>query len=340
MSGRVGASGSSSRPPASLAGLEPPAPPVLAPFQRSPGRALMLGHVHPDADVLGTLMGLGLALETRGWQVVYGGPHPAPGALGFLPGIERYEVLKTVEGPFDMAVLTDCPNPGRTEGLIDQAYASTSVVVNIDHHPDNRRYGHVNWVDTAAAATGEMVYRLLVGLELPVTPPIATNLFTAIHTDTGSCRYSNVTPATFQIAAALVTAGADPAAVASAIYERRASNSLRWLGESLARVQVSDDGRVAWLALPAGAVPETFVESEELVNYPRSIASVRVACLLRERNGQVKVSLRGKGDVDVQRIAARFGGGGHPNAAGFSVPGSLDPVTCDVLAAVFEAVRQ
>jgi phosphoesterase RecJ-like protein len=313
-------------------------PDVLASFQRPPGRALMLGHVHPDADVLGTLMALGLALQARGWQVVYGGPHPAPGALGFLPGIERYEVLKAVEGPFDVAVLTDCPNPGRTEGLIDQAKAAAEVVVNIDHHPDNRRYGHVNWVDTSAAATGEMVYRLLVGLGLPLTPPIATNLFTAIHTDTGSFRYSNVTPATFQIAAELVTAGADPAAVSSAIYERRASDSLRWLGESLARVQVSDDGRVAWLALPSGAVPETFVESEELVNYPRSIASVRVACLLRALGPQVKVSLRGKGDVDVQRIAARFGGGGHPNAAGFSVPGELDTVTRDVLAAVREAV--
>lgn len=313
-------------------------PDVLASFQRPPGRALMLGHVHPDADVLGTLMALGLALQARGWQVVYGGPHPAPGALGFLPGIERYEVLKAVEGPFDVAVLTDCPNPGRTEGLIDQAKAAAEVVVNIDHHPDNRRYGHVNWVDTSAAATGEMVYRLLVGLGLPLTPPIATNLFTAIHTDTGSFRYSNVTPATFQIAAELVTAGADPAAVSSAIYERRASDSLRWLGESLARVRVSDDGRVAWLALPSGAVPETFVESEELVNYPRSIASVRVACLLRALGPQVKVSLRGKGDVDVQRIAARFGGGGHPNAAGFTVPGELDTVTRDVLAAVREAV--
>jgi phosphoesterase RecJ-like protein len=183
-----------------------------------------------------------------------------------------------------------------------------------------------------------MVYRLLTGLDLPVTPPIATNLFTAIHTDTGSFRYSNVTPATFRIAAELVGAGADPAAVSSAIYERRGADALRWLGESLARVQVSDDGRVAWLALPSGAVPETFVESEELVNYPRSIASVRVACLLRERAGQVKVSLRGKGDVDVQRIAARFGGGGHPNAAGFTVAGLLEPVTRDVLAAVFEAV--
>jgi phosphoesterase RecJ-like protein len=320
-------------------GLAPPAPALLESFRRPPGRALMLGHVHPDADVLGTLLALGAALEGRGWSVVYGGPHPAPAALGFLPGIERYAVLPSVPGTFDVAVLTDCPNPGRTEGLIDQALAQAAVVVNIDHHPDNRRYGHLNWIDTSAAATGEMVYRLLIELGLPVTPAIATNLFTAIHTDTGSFRYSNVTPETFRIAAELVVAGAEPAAVSAAIYERRASDSLRWLGESLARVRVSEDGRVAWLGLPAGAVPETFVESEELVNYPRSIASVRVAGLLREREGQVKVSLRGKGDVDVQRIAARFGGGGHPNAAGFTVSGSLDAVTRDVLAAISEAMK-
>jgi bifunctional oligoribonuclease and PAP phosphatase NrnA len=313
---------------------------VLAPFRRPPGRALMLGHVHPDADVLGTLLALGLALEAGGWSVVYGGPHPAPGALGFLPGIERYQVLKSVDGAFDVAVLTDCPNPARTEGLIDQARATTPVVVNIDHHPDNRRYGQVNWIDTGAAATGEMVYRLLVDLGLPITAPIATNLFTAVHTDTGSFRYSNVTPATFRIAADLMAAGADPAAVASALYERRAADALRLLGETLARIELSEDGRVAWLALPTGAVPERFVESEDLVNYPRSIGSVRVACLLRERGGQVKVSLRGKGDVDVQKIAARFGGGGHPNAAGFTVAGALEPVTRDVLAAVREAVTR
>jgi phosphoesterase RecJ-like protein len=313
---------------------------LLTPFRRPPGRALMLGHVHPDADVLGTLLALGIALEAAGWTVTYGGPHPAPGALGFLPGVERYRVLPSVAGPLDVAVLTDCPNPGRTEGLIDQTKAAASVVVNIDHHPDNRRYGHLNWIDTSAAATGEMVYRLLMALGLPVTPGIATNLYTAIHTDTGSFRYSNVTPETFRIAAELVAAGAEPAVVSSALYERRATDSLRWLGESLARVQVSDDGQVAWLALPNGAVPETFIESEELVNYPRSIGSVRVACLLRERGDTVKVSLRGKGDVDVNRIAARFGGGGHPNAAGFTVTGTLDPVTRDVLAAVRQAVRE
>src|SRR6185503_4322198 len=98
-------------------------------------------------------------------------------------------VLPAIDGRFDVAVLTDCPNPGRTEGLIDQARAAASVVVNVDHHPDNRRYGHVNWIDTTAAATGEMVYRLLIDLGLPLTPAIATNLFTSIHTDTGSFRY-------------------------------------------------------------------------------------------------------------------------------------------------------
>ena len=311
---------------------------VLAPFERTPGRALMLGHVHPDADVLGTLLALGLALDARGWTVVYGGPHPAPGALDFLPGVERYQVLKSIEGTFDVSVLTDCPNHERTLGLIDQARAASRTVVNIDHHPDNRRYGHVNWIDVSASATGEMVYRLLVGLGVKLTPAIATNLFTAIHTDTGSFRYSNVTPETFRISADLVAAGAEPAAVSSALYERRAADSLGSLGATLSRIRVSDDGTLAWLALPAGAVPESFIESEELVNYPRSIRSVRVAAFLREIGDTVKVSLRGKGDVDVNRIAGRFGGGGHVNAAGATVKGSLDGVTADVLAAVKAAI--
>jgi phosphoesterase RecJ-like protein len=316
-----------------------PSPAVLEPFGGR-GHALMLGHVHPDADVLGTLLALGLALETRGWRVTYGGPHLPPALLGFLPGVDRYRQLAGLDEPFDVAVLTDCPNPQRTEGLIDQARRVAKVVVNIDHHPDNRRYGDVNWIDTSAAATGEMVYELLTALGAPLTPAIATNLFTAIHTDTGSFRYSNVTTRTFTIAAALVAAGARPELVSESLYEKRAPDALRWLGEALTRAEISPDGRIGWLALPAGLVPERIVESEELVNYPRSVASVRVACLLRERDGQVKVSLRGKGDVDVQRIAAQFGGGGHVNAAGCTLPGPLAEATRLVLAAARRAVGE
>jgi phosphoesterase RecJ-like protein len=313
---------------------------VLAPFQRAGQRALMLGHVHPDGDVLGTLLALGLALADRGWSVDWGGPHGAPALLGFLPGVERYRRLARVEAPLDVVVLTDCPNPLRTEGLLEQARGLNALVVNIDHHQDNRRYGDINWIEPGAAATGEMVYELLVALRAPITPAIATNLFTAIHMDTGSFRYSNVTPTTFRIAAALVAAGADPAFVSGRLYEQRPRQALRWLGESLSRIEVSPDGQVAWLTLPAGHVPESFVETEDLVDYPRSIASVRVACLLRERDGGVKVSLRAKGDVDVSRIAAKFGGGGHPNAAGCSLPGSLERAMRDVLAAVQRALDE
>lgn len=311
---------------------------VLAPFRPPARRALMLGHVHPDADVLGTLVALGMALEPQGWHVAYGGPHPAPESLAFLPGLERYRPLPHVVGPLDVVVLTDCPNPDRTEHLIAEARATGATIVNIDHHHDNRRYGDVNWVEPGAAATGEMVHELLAALGLSLTPAIATNLFTAIHMDTGSFRYSNVTPRTFRIAAELVAAGADPAFVSGALYERRPRQALRWLGEVLRRVEVSPDGRVAWLRLPEGLVPESFVEAEDLVNYPRSIASVRVACLLREREGSVKVSLRGKGDVDVSAIARRFGGGGHPNAAGCTVAGPLDAASEKILAAVDAAV--
>ncbi len=316
----------------------PVAEAVLAPFRAPRRRALMLGHVHPDADVLGTLLALDLALGARGWAVVSGGPHPAPASLSFLPAVERYRQLRSVSGPLDVVVLTDCPNPQRTEGLLEQARAAGATVVNIDHHHDNRRYGDVNWVEPRAAATGELIYELLVALGLPITPAIATNLFTAIHMDTGSFRYSNVTPDTFRIAGALVAAGADPDHVSRSLYERRPAEALGWLGTVLSRVQVSPDGRVAWLALPSGLVPESFVEAEDLITYPRSLASVRVAVLLRERDGQVKVSLRAKGDVDVSRIAATFGGGGHPNAAGCTVAGPLDEATGTVLAAVQAAL--
>ena len=313
-------------------------PAVLVPLSKSVGRALMLGHIHPDADVLGTLLALGETLATRGWRVVEGGPHPAPALLSFLPGVERYRTLASVEGAFDVVVLTDCPSPLRTEGLIEQARATGATILNVDHHHDNRRYGDVNWIDPEAAATGEMVYRLLMALGGPVTPAMATNLFTAIHTDTGSFRYSNVTDETFRIAGALVVAGADPAFVSNALYERRQADSLRWLGESLRRIEVSSDGKLAWLSLAHGVVPESFIEAEELVNYPRSIGSVRVACFLRQLGGHVKVSLRGKGDVDVSQVAARFGGGGHPNAAGCTIPGALEAVTRDVLTAVRAAL--
>ena len=145
-------------------------------------------------------------MEAAGWSVTLAGPHAVPESLAFLPGSERWQVWKQAPRTYDVIVLTDCPNDERTEGLLAAARTPDSAVLNIDHHPDNRRYGTVNWIDPTAAATGEMVYDLIRALDLPVTPAIAINLFTAIHTDTGSFRYSNTTARTFRIAGELTAA--------------------------------------------------------------------------------------------------------------------------------------
>jgi len=312
---------------------------VLAALRERPDTALCLGHVHPDGDVLGTLLGLGLALSASGTAVTFAGPHPVPEVLQFLPGSDRWSVWKTAPERFDLIVMTDCPNPDRSEGLLEGARGPGSCVINIDHHPDNRRYGTINWIDPSAAATGEMIFDLLKPLGLRITPAVALNLFTAIHTDTGSFRYSNTTPRTFRIAAELTAAGADPSLVSDRLYQQRARDTLAQLGEVLRRVEVSDDGRVAWLTVPRGLVSREFLDAEDLVGYPRSIGGVKVALLLREDEpGRVKASLRAKGEVPVNAIAQRFGGGGHENAAGCTLSGTLEEATAVLLAAVKDAM--
>jgi phosphoesterase RecJ-like protein len=303
------------------------------------GEVLLLGHASPDGDQLGSLLGLGLGLAGAGWSVTMAGPHPVPEPLRFLPGSALFQHWTAPRGPFDLVIVCDCPDPTRARGLLEGARGPRTRVVNIDHHPDNRRYGSVNWVDVTASATGEMIYDLMEVLGLKITAEVATNLYTAIHTDTGSFRYSNASAKAFRIAAELVVRGADPALVAAQLYETRPPESLALLGRLLPEIEVSPDGLVAWLAIQRGSVPDAFLEAEDLVTYPRSIRGVKVAILFKETaDGRVKVSLRGKGEVPVNRIAARFGGGGHANAAGCEVKGTLDEATARVLSAVSEVL--
>jgi len=319
-----------------------PVPPELVALLRGPrGSVLVLGTVQPDGDLLGSQIGLGLALADAGTPVTLAGPHPVPEVLRFLPGAALVQQWEKAPGPFDLVILVDCPEPSRTNGLLEGARGPTTRVVSIDHHPDSKRYADVHWVEPAASATGEMVYELIQALGLKLTPEIATNLYTSIHTDTGSFRYSNTTPKALRIVVDLVAHGARPELVAGALYEGRRPEDLGRLAELLARVEVSPDGRVAWLALPAGSVTEAFVAAEDLVNYPRSIASVKVALLLREVGPRsVKVSLRAKGEVNVGRIAAAFGGGGHANAAGCTIPRGLAEAREAVLKSVAAALAK
>ncbi len=316
---------------------------LVALLRRPPGEILFLTHVHPDGDAIGSMLGLGLALRDAGHSVTFAGPHAVPELYRFLPGaalIRQWSrAPEASDGSWDLVILADCADTGRVDGLLEGARGPESKVVNIDHHPDNKRYGHVNWVEPAASSTGEMVYDLLIALGFPITPMIAANLYTAIHMDTGSFRYSNTTPKALRAAADLVARGADPAEVASRLYETRAPGSLKLLAELLQQVEASPDGQVAWLCLPSGSAPESFIEAEDLVTYPRSLAGVKVSLLLRDvGEGLVKVSLRAKGEVNVAKIAARFGGGGHANAAGCAVEGNMEQAKTAVLKAVAEAM--
>ncbi len=311
---------------------------LLALLSRPQRAVLILGTVQPDGDLLGSQIGLGLALAAAGASVTLAGPHPVPEVFRFLPGADLVQQWETAPGPFDLVILVDCPEPSRTNGLLEGSRGPATRVVSIDHHPDSKRYADIHWVEPAAAATGEMIYDLIRALGLKITPEVATNLFTSIHADTGSFRYSNTTARALRIAADLVAHAARPDQVAGALYEQRRPEDLRRLGELLGRVEVSPDGRVAWLALPAGSVSESFLAAEDLVTYPRSIAGVKVAALLREvAPGSVKVSLRAKGEVNVGKIAAAFGGGGHANAAGCTIAGSLDEARDAILRSVAEA---
>jgi phosphoesterase RecJ-like protein len=303
-------------------------------------RFLLLAHLYPDGDVLGSQLGLGLALRAAGRSVTLACHHAVGEPFRFLPGAEGVEQWTAGRAGFDVVVTLDTPDPGRVGGLLADCRQPGTVVLNVDHHADNRRYGDVNWVAPGAAATGEMVYDLVEAAGLPMPAGVALNLYTAIVTDTGSFRYSNTTPRTFRIAARLVEAGADPALVALHLYETRHLPGLHLLGRLLQQVESDPGGLVAWMVIDrTQAVSPDLLEAEDFITYPRSLRTVKVAVLFRELPDVVKVSLRAKGEVDVARIAAQFSGGGHPNAAGAVVPGGLAEVRARVLAAVRAAVR-
>jgi len=302
-------------------------------------RVLLLAHLYPDGDVLGSQLGLGLALRAVGRPVTFACRHPVPEPYHFLPGAGEIQQWKEGRGEFDVVVTLDTPDPSRVGGLLEGCRQPGTRVLNIDHHGDNRRYGDVNWIQPGASATGEMVFELVEAAGLPLTREVAVNLYTAIVTDTGSFRYSNTSPKTHRITARLCEAGAQPAEVAQQLYETRHLAGLHLLGRILQQVETSPDGAIAWVVIDRSQVASPdLLEAEDFVTYPRSLRPAKVAVLFRELPGEVKVSFRAKGEVDVARIAARFGGGGHRNAAGVVIKGDLTQAKALVLGAVGEAV--
>jgi len=292
-------------------------------------RFLLTGHRSPDGDTLGSALALAHALEAAGKEARVVMRDRWGTAYACLPGIERVEVRESLpedwpEG-WSAILVMECPSAART-GFPE---LGRGRVVNIDHHLGNERYGAVNLLELDAAATGEMVADLLDLLEWPITPEIATNLWVALVTDTGSFRFSNTTAKALALGARLVAAGARPGEVNDAIFESRPPAAVRTEGLVLGTLELHAGGRVATLEAPRSLLEATSAQSsdlEGLVNRARGIDGVRAAAFLTEANGVIRCSFRSKGSVDVRSVAAAHGGGGHRNAAGCDIAGGLGEV--------------
>lgn len=307
-------------------------------------RIILTGHVMPDGDSLGSVLALGLALESQGKEVVFVSGDPIPPGYAFLPEVHRFAVGHLPPGNYDLLVVLDCsvrerlPNVLRDHPLLDANSAC------LDHHASATLFCRFNYIDPRAAAVGEIVFDLLGILGIPITPPVATCLYVAIVTDTGSFRYETTTAATHRRVAALLDTGIDPAAISRRVYEEKPLRGIRLLQAALASLKVSPGGRVAWMTVDHGtmqALGATDADADGLVDYARIIEGVEVAILLREvAPGKTRVGFRSKKYVDVNRLAALFGGGGHPRAAGCLVDGRPDEAAAMIIPAAVQAAGE
>ena len=296
-------------------------------------RFLVVSHESPDGDALGSTLALANALREMGKDVVALNCDGIPAAFDFLPGAET--VVRSLENevPFDVGFVLDAGELRRAGPRVRDL---CRVLVNIDHHPYSEEFGEIHYVDEGASATGALIYRILTAKCHPISLDVAACIYTAVLSDTGSFRYSNANPEAFRIAAEMVECGIDPWEIASGLYESQAETRLRLLALALATLTVSASGQIASVSVTetmmrqAGAGPE---HTDGFVNYPRSIRGVEVGLFFREvASGQFKVGFRSKGRIDVGALARAFGGGGHHNAAGALVHGSLEDVRDIVLA--------
>lgn len=309
---------------------------------------LLVGHVNPDPDALGSSLALGLALRDAGWDGVEvsfdADPFVVPRACVWLPGVDELVVPPDEVMPSpDCVVALDCAAVDRLGGLLPVANRAPVFAV-LDHHRSNPGFGGINVVDPEAAATGELVAELIADLGIPWSRDIATNLYAAISSDTGSFRFPATTAATHELAARLLATGIDHARLAVMLFSNRPLVVARLAGRVVSEAEYFPDaaggagllvGRVSRGDRAADAI--AFDEVESVVGDLAAVGAVDVAVLLKEDDhGLWRVSARSKGAVDLGAFATRRGGGGHTGAAGYSGVGDADAITADLLAGVAE----
>jgi phosphoesterase RecJ-like protein len=303
-------------------------------------RFVVASHQRPDGDAIGSAMAMALALGDLGKEAVVVTDAIPPVFLQPFPRVDTIRVTPEIAELFDAALIMECSELGRTgvRGL------ERSPVVNIDHHPGNSGYGVVNWIDESAAACGEMAFELIEALGVRLTPDIATHVYLAILTDTGSFHFSHLTPRTYEIARRCVEAGADPQWIARTHYDSNSLARVRIFGAVMNGMVIVDEGRVALLHITRQTMADlggTNDDLEGLINFPLTVKDIEAIAFFKEvGDGEWRVSLRSKGPVNIGAIARQHAGGGHTNAAGCSASGTIDDVQKLFSQLLTEAVRK
>ncbi len=286
-------------------------------------RFVLSSHERPDGDAIGSQMAMALALKELGKEVRVVNKDLASPPILTLPNVREIEIADSVTDAGDAAIVMECSDLSRTgvSGL-DKGF-----VINIDHHLGNTMYGAINWLDTTASACGEMVFNLVQTLGVPISKEIAAHIYAAILTDTGSFHHSSISAQTFDICRQCVEAGINPVTEAQVIFDNNNLSRLRLFGMILNQMELDDTGKVAIIHIDremARQCSGTYEETEGIINFPLTVKKIQGVAFLKEiDSGTWRVSLRSKGDVNVNAVAKLFGGGGHKNASGCSVNGEL-----------------
>ncbi len=302
----------------------------------------IVGHIRPDGDCIGSQLAIAYALKNEGKKVTCWNEDPLPDKLKFL------DPDKIMERPhrgeeFDCVIATDCASFERL-GKCGPAVEKRKMLINIDHHLSNTRYGDINWISAREASTGELIYKLLKTASWPITPEIADCLFTAVSTDTGSFQYATTKPLTYHTAGELVQRGANLAKICDEVYQSHPLSRVRLLRHLYSKFRLTYNDKIAYLWLKkkdfarAGAETE---ESEGLIDHIRDIQPVEIACIFEELDPELtRISLRSKMEnVNVNEIASMFGGGGHKAAAGARIHGPPMSVQRRVIAAIKKSLN-
>ncbi|MCS7280647.1 MAG: bifunctional oligoribonuclease/PAP phosphatase NrnA [Desulfobacterota bacterium] len=289
---------------------------------------LLCTHVDPDGDALGSLFATYFWLRQMGKSVRVYLEDRIPYRYAFLPRPESLEV-QIRDLNFDAVFVLDCGDISRL-GKSYELISRHTLIINIDHHETNRRFGKINYVRPNASSTAEIIFNIFSSLGTKITWEIAINIYTAIFTDTGSFRFPNTNAKAFQICGKLVRYGISPAYVAEMVYENHPKERFLLLSEVLRTLEVSEGGKVGIALITSDMYRRanaSYEHSDGFVEYIKELRDVKLAIVIRElENGKCKVSMRSKDDLDVARICQTFGGGGHKNAAGCVLEGRPDKV--------------